>query len=142
MVANFQTFGTVFIGVLTSAATWFMFGKPFLQNDLLEDLTDPNYPLPLPQQQHHMNQNQVGVPETMYPKQSDLYYLRSLPREGDALVLLSANWLPAHQRELTRMREAIESFWHRGLGHLKLAYLPFDRLERQRTIYVFDFYLM
>lgn len=129
MVANFQTFGTVFIGVLTSAATWFMFGKPLLQTDPMEDPVEPqNYAPPSP------SSHQVvigGVPETMYPKQADLYYLRSVPREGDALVLLSASWLPSHQREMNRMREAIESFWQRGLGHVKLAYLSFDRVEKQ-----------
>lgn len=131
MVANFQTFGTVVVGVLTSAATWFMFGKNLLAPTDFDDM--PEYPT------HHAPANMVtyqlhrsgGVPETMYPRQTDLYYLRQLPKEGEALVLISAAWLPSHGKELDRMRVGIEAMWQRGLGHVKLAYLPFESLLRR-----------
>ena len=132
MVANLQTLGTVFVGVITSAATWLMFGKTFYGPTY--DFAEEDYNMASVVQQQPPNrylQPRGQVPETMYPKQTELRYFRTLPKEGDALVLVSASWLPSQPRELQKMRNLIDLFWQKGHGDVKVGYLSYENHARR-----------
>jgi hypothetical protein len=108
VVPNYQTMGTLFVGVMTSVATWFMFGYRSPNNDLSgteEDLysylsNQRKLNNPIQSNNNRFYKNAVGVPESMYPKQIELTPIRSIDYSVDQILLVSAPWLPRHSHYL------------------------------------------
>jgi hypothetical protein len=103
VVPNYQTMGTLFVGVMTSVATWFMFGYRSLPGDPLQPEEDLYSYLSHKRSQEQLQvqgrrfpKNVVGIPETMYPRQTEIALIRNIDKSIDQIILVSTSWLPRH----------------------------------------------
>ena len=106
VVPNYQTMGTLFVGVMTSVATWFMFGYRSPSNEDPTHAEEENLYSYLSQQRSFGNQlrqhgnriykNALEIPDSMYPRQTELCLVKKIDYSIDQILLVSAHWIPRH----------------------------------------------
>lgn len=130
VVGNFQTFGKVMVGVLTSFATYFMFRNGGLNNNNLHESNDLEVYEHYAKQaipKNHITNN--AIPETiLYPRQTGIIPMRVVDYEIDQILLISPLWLPNHQTHLSLMTELIEELWDRSMTDVRVTFIPSDSI--------------